>query len=342
MPNKPVEIALASDANYYHGLALALASVLKNTSHLDDAGIHILDGGLHPWQKNVLRQKVSEKNSGIHLVFHPLNPEKFIGLKLMKGSALPYARLLLPELLPDLQEIIYLDVDVYYGMDLWALWTVDVSRHAVAAVRDSTIRRLVDDCPWIQEGSPNAEKHYFNSGVLKINLLYWRMHDVGNSSIALSQSDTMKVHPYFDQTVLNYLLFDAVHWLPEAFNTAEPLIASRAVDVGEMASRNIHYITKRKPWLQYSSRTAFKHWRRQYAALVSRWPRYMASYRYWTRFEWRELIIGSVWHLRICRFLLATSAYRFIPGLTETLVRDQLRIAQKKHGGQRQDSGPSS
>jgi hypothetical protein len=64
----------------------------------------------------------------------------------------------------------------------------------------------------------------------------------------------------------------------------------------------------------------------------------MLNDRYWTRFEWRELIVGSIWHVLGCQFLLASGLYRWIPGLSEALVRDQLRIARKKHGNLRRES----
>lgn len=319
-------IAFASDARYFHGLALALASVLRNSTGLDNAAIHILDGGLTPGQKDTLRRMVERNNLGIGLKFHGLDLDQFCGVRLFNRSALTYARLLLPELLPDLDEILYLDADIMYGEDLGKVWAIDLKEAAVAAVRDANIRTLGQDCPWLQPGAPDAGEPYFNAGVMKINLAYWRTHKVGSIALGIARNESEKCR-YFDQSVLNYILRDAVYWLPDTFNTQDSLEHPLSPDI-ELNTRNIHYVSLRKPWRQHSSRMTFRHWRSHYFSLVSKWPVYMCSCRYWAPYLGRECLEGSRLYIILLRILLVSGLHRLIPDLPESKLRDYLREAQ--------------
>jgi lipopolysaccharide biosynthesis glycosyltransferase len=321
---EPLQIAFACDSRYFHGLALALASVLENTPHLEDAHFHVLDGGLNASQHRWLARKLAESNSGASITFHSLSLERFADVPLLRGSPTTYARLLLPDLFPDLTQILYLDVDVWYGADLNRLWRSDISGGAVGATRDSTMRTLGDDCPWVPQGGLDAAKPYFNAGVLKIDLEHWRRNRVGATALKLAQDEPENCR-YHDQTVLNFLLKDSVVWLPEEFNMAEPTLKRRAP---ALIGKNIHFVTSRKPWSQYSTRAAFRHWRATYAASVSRWPSYMFSFGYWARFEWRELVVGSWIVDPLCSALLAMRIYRVVPALSEANLREQQRRAR--------------
>ena len=321
----PLEIAFASDANYFPALAVALLTVLENTPYLEGSVIHVLDGGLTDSQVALLKSKTVERASGVRLEFHKLKPDQFKGVRLLAGSAMTYARLLLPDLFPQSRAILYIDVDVCYFADLRDLWSTDITMHAVAAVPDSVVKVLGQDCAWIEQGSADASKPYFNAGVLKINLDYWRRHRIDELAIALAQSEPQNCK-FWDQTVLNYLLKDVVCWVPDKFNTAEPVFAARAMNP---AGSNIHFITQRKPWTQYSTRFAFRAWRAVYARTVSRMPAYKFHFSYWSRFEWRELVVGTWMHGPACQLLLGCQIYRVLPSLSEEILRMELRRARE-------------
>ena len=116
------------------------------------------------------------------------------------GNVMMFARLLLSSVLPDLDKIIYLDCDIVVLNDLQSLWNFDVSDVAVAMAPDftlkykSTLNRLV-----ITTG------YYLNSGVILMNLDYWRKHDVQNRifSYILEKGDKLI---YNDQDALNSIL----------------------------------------------------------------------------------------------------------------------------------------
>jgi lipopolysaccharide biosynthesis glycosyltransferase len=125
-----------------------------------------------------------------------------------------FYRLLMPELLPnEIEKALYLDCDIVVRQPLSDLWNIDISEYAVGCVHDS------------QEGKMDQfnrlgfcyEKGYFNSGVLMVNLKYWR------ENYALQRfSDFIKDHGSLismpDQDVLNSVFQDEKLFIPFTYN----------------------------------------------------------------------------------------------------------------------------
>ena len=325
-----MELAFTCNSLYFPGLVLAVASVLHTSRGLECAGIHILNGGLTPQQRGRLEKMVGRDSRHIRLTFHDIDDGIFLGMRRYFGNTLTYCYLLLPELLSDRDEVLYLDVDLVFGADLQEVWQIDIGSNAVVAVQDSLLRTLGHDCPWLAPGSPDADKPYFNTGVMKLNLDYWRRHDVGATALKIAREEP-DTYTYCDQTILNYLLQDAVYWLPERFNTQESREYPLAAECIHLNGRNIHYISARKPWRQHSSRTSFRLWRSRYAALVSVWPDYMLTWRYWLPFLGRECLEGRRMYIPLLRFLLGSGLYRLVPELSRSQVEEILRETCEGH-----------
>ena len=116
------------------------------------------------------------------------------------GNVMMFARLLLSSVLPDLDKIIYLDCDIVVLNDLQSLWNFDVSDVAVAMAPDFTLK---DKSTLNRLGITTG--YYLNSGVILMNLDYWRKHDVQNRifSYILEKGDKLI---YNDQDALNSIL----------------------------------------------------------------------------------------------------------------------------------------
>ena len=111
-----------------------------------------------------------------------------------------FARLLLSSVLPDLDKIIYLDCDIVVLKDLQSLWNLDISDVAVAMAPGLTFE---DKKSLNRLGMTSG--YYLNSGVILMNLDYWRKHDVQNRVISyiLEKGDKLI---YNDQDALNSIL----------------------------------------------------------------------------------------------------------------------------------------
>ena len=128
-----------------------------------------------------------------------------------------YYRLLLTELLPNnIDKVIYLDSDIIVRHSLEDMYRTDIENIAVAVVPD------------MDEGSIQKFNYlryeqrlgYFNSGVLLINLKYWRKHNLLNEYIifATQYPERLKFH---DQDVLNYVLRESKKVLPLKYNVQD-------------------------------------------------------------------------------------------------------------------------
>lgn len=104
-----IEIALAANHAYFPGLLVTAVSMARATTRA--VRFWILDGGLAAHDRALLRDKVGNER-GAALRFVPVGEEAFEGFPEWNGgNRLAYARLMLPELLKDVETVIYCDVD---------------------------------------------------------------------------------------------------------------------------------------------------------------------------------------------------------------------------------------
>jgi lipopolysaccharide biosynthesis glycosyltransferase len=135
-----------------------------------------------------------------------------------KLASLPphYLRLLLPYVLADRARAIYFDADTLVLKTLVPLWDMDVSRFALAAIRDylPCVSDGIDN--WAQLGlDPNAA--YFNSGVMVVNLAHWRAERVTESVLSVCEQNAQHLQaqgkwPQHEQYGLNVVLHGK--WFP--------------------------------------------------------------------------------------------------------------------------------
>ena len=165
----------------------------------DDVTIHLLHNSLR--SRTVKRlQKIAAKykvDLDLKQIDTDILKDFYFDKSKHYGNVMMFARLLLSSVLPDLDKIIYLDCDIVVLNDLQSLWNFDVSDVAVAMAPDFTLK---DKSTLNRLGITTG--YYLNSGVILMNLDYWRKHDVQNRifSYILEKGDKLI---YNDQDALN-------------------------------------------------------------------------------------------------------------------------------------------
>ena len=168
----------------------------------DDVTIHLLHNSLR--SRTVKRlQKIAAKykvDLDLKQIDTDILKDFYFDKSKHYGNVMMFARLLLSSVLPDLDKIIYLDCDIVVLNDLQSLWNFDVSDVAVAMAPDFTLK---DKSTLNRLGITTG--YYLNSGVILMNLDYWRKHDVQNRifSYILEKGDKLI---YNDQDALNSIL----------------------------------------------------------------------------------------------------------------------------------------
>lgn len=124
-------------------------------------------------------------------------------------------RLLAADLLPnDIDRVLYLDCDIIVRHGLRDLWETDLSHSSVACVPDA-LSGLVGI--FNRLGYPQ-KYGYFNSGVLLINLQYWREHKISQKFIDFAKTTHVNI-TLPDQDMLNSVLHKSKIFIPLTFNS---------------------------------------------------------------------------------------------------------------------------
>lgn len=171
--------------------------------------------------------------------------------KIHYSNIMMYARILLPSMLPNLDKVIYLDCDLVVCKDLKSLWETDVNDVAVAMAPDL----------WFQDKATlsrlGMNNNYLNSGVIVMNLDYWRKHDVQNRLLSYI-IDKGNELIYNDQDALNAILQYERRQLSARYNVTPyhyhknleyyPAELREEIHKSRLDPIIFHYLGPTKPW----------------------------------------------------------------------------------------------
>lgn len=212
----PIHVAVATNERYLPWCATLLHSCLAH----DPRGLHIHVLKDH----DVSRQAVEPleamvRGSGAEISVPDVDMDLVAALPTTQrfGGRTAFLRLLLPELVPDLARVLYLDVDTLVMTSLRPLWDVDL-----AGVPIGAISNVVD--PSMHESmravgvDPTST---FNSGVLLIDLEQVRAERAFREVI--SDIAQMGASPWPDQDALNRAFAGRWHALHPRWNAMNSL-----------------------------------------------------------------------------------------------------------------------
>jgi len=125
MNDERVEVAVASDANYFHGLLVTVSSLVLQADRSRALRIHVLDGGIPSEDFDFLATRMKSFHPHVEIVRHKIDDSVFVQFPPWAGnSKMTYARLLLPQLLTDASHVIYSDCDILWTRDVSKLWNL--------------------------------------------------------------------------------------------------------------------------------------------------------------------------------------------------------------------------
>ena len=236
-----IEILCSCDEPYIPHAATMLCSLFE---HNNVHRIHLLSESIA--ERELAKLKSLTARYGSELLFYEILPEDLRGVHLPPyWSIACYFRLLAARILPaNIGKILYLDSDIIVRRPLTDLWNTELGDQAFAAVEDAFWDPKLDYVPL----PPGAE--YFNSGVMLINLNYWRRNNVYERAIAFIRDNPDKVN-YVDQDALNAILINQWINLPAVWNdmalSTLPMPAVRNKLVENPAI--LHFVGPYKPWM---------------------------------------------------------------------------------------------
>lgn len=206
-----MNIAFCTDERYSFPCGVSITSIFENNKE-EECKIYILTDGLEPETIEKFKRLEEEYRQKIEII--NIGNKLFDNLKVCdRFPKSIYYRFLLPQLLNE-EKIIYLDCDIIVTSSLKELWNTDIKDFACGAVEDQMSDHI------IIQNRTGLYKDYFNSGVLLMNLDYWRKNNIAKS-ITEFILDNPDICVYPDQDAMNFILYDKVKFLEYKYNYQE-------------------------------------------------------------------------------------------------------------------------
>jgi lipopolysaccharide biosynthesis glycosyltransferase len=283
-----INLACASDDNFSQHLTVMLCSCLYNFSKENFLHVFVLDGGISLRKRQII-QNIFFKQTNSKITFITINSEKYRGLK--KYSFTPeatYYKIDLPNLLPNLNKIIYLDCDIVILGDLSEIWNTDIKDKIIIAAQDPDI--------WMEKTYDNffrlsKKTNYFNSGVMLMDLNMMRAENISQQTIAFIKENNDKLF-HWDQQALNFILLNRWERISSQWNLGSGLeLANNYFDT--TLSKEDFYLAKKQPKLIHYSSRFFKPWLFESSG---KYKKYYYEYLDKTDYSgWRPVL--SIWSL---------------------------------------------
>jgi lipopolysaccharide biosynthesis glycosyltransferase len=266
-----IHVSCAAEGAYVAHSAAMLHSVL---AHRGGHGVrvHYLHGPGFPARSEELLTEMVERGGG-SISFLPVADRRIAGLPAQQFTSAMWYRIFLPELLPELERILYLDIDTIVVDSLDPLWQTNLAGYYLAAVTNVFEPHYLHRPAELGLSGPEA---YFNSGVLLMNLeemrrlgctpalrdyalehgdrLLWPDQDTLNVVLGAQR---LPLHPRWN--LMNSVL--TMQWSPDVLGAAAVEEARR-----RPAVRHFEGPTVNKPWhylCDYPMRELYFEHRRQ-------------------------------------------------------------------------------
>lgn len=254
-----VPIAFAFDNNLVFPACICISSLMMNAKEDTFYDIFILNSA----KDNIDRKELDKiplyyKNCRIQYRYVD---DTFDSSFEIRGITTPaYYRLLIPELIPEYDKVIYSDVDILFRMDLAELYSLNIKSYYLAATRDLGVNLSADGKKYISSVDGLIQGKYLQSGFILIN----NKKILEDNLILKFKELSNRKLKFQDQDILNLSCRCKVFFLPLKYNMTDysyyfincerELISSLCDEkeiIEAVKTGNIHY-NGHKPWKKYS------------------------------------------------------------------------------------------
>lgn len=252
-----MNIVCCTDHNYVMPTGVMICSVCLNHQDSEVCFHVICSEDVTDEDKRDITEIVYQYNH--HICFYNVDveiPNSFTIKKMGQPKHITiaaYYRLLLVEILPsNLDKILYLDSDVIVRHSLQKMYDTDIDNYGVAAVTDCFEGKI----EYYNRLRYSPILGYFNSGVLLINLNYWRLNNILQEGIDFASKYPERI-VYHDQDILNYIFRNNKKVLHLTFNLQDVHLHKEIMISWEYETELseaindpfiIHYTGTYKPW----------------------------------------------------------------------------------------------
>lgn len=207
-----IPVAFAFDNKLAMPACVSITSLLANASDETFYDIFILHSANEDIDKSHLNQ-IPKYYKNCRIQYRTIGDD-FERAYEIRGITTPaYYRLLIPEVIPEYDKVIYADVDIIFRMDLGDLFTLDLGNNYIGAVLGLSITLGAEGVVYMKELGLSGAL-YFQSGFLLINSALMRSHNLCSHFRSLSTNK----YKYQDQDILNISCEKHILSLPLKYN----------------------------------------------------------------------------------------------------------------------------
>ena len=213
-----IKAAFCFDENLTGPVQATAASLAEHCARASvHCEIHCICTSAAGYIEERLRQIVTASDPKSLLFMHCIDNPYADSYEVRDISVATYLRLTLHKLLPEVDKILYMDVDVLVLDSLLPLWETPLTGYVLAAVRGTV--NLADKWEWNSDRSywhlmEGQKGNYINAGITLLNLDEIRRRDLDRQWNELAKQ---KLY-YQDQDILNITCQGAMVYLPPKYN----------------------------------------------------------------------------------------------------------------------------
>lgn len=241
MIKKEIPIFFAVDDAYIPFLAVTIKSLSKKINKSNIYNLRIVYTNITKEnQKEIMKYK--NENIVIEFVNVSESLKKLEGKLLIRDyySNATYYRILIPNLYPQYEKVLYLDSDIVILDDIAKLYNVNINNYLIGAVSEHWFRNYSEFKDYGEKViGLKSYKKYINAGIMLMNLQ--KLRDIQFEDKFLHLLETVKYRFAQDQDYFNRICKGNIKYLKEYWNASGYLYSKSNAKI-------IHY-TIFKPWL---------------------------------------------------------------------------------------------
>lgn len=247
MTDNVMNIVMCSSNEYSIHCGTLIISILKNSLADEKFNFYIIEANMSEENKNTLSQLKKIKPFNINFI--KIDGEIFNDEAFTKEySYMPQLRVqtfykyLIPNLLKDIDKVLYLDIDTLVFNSLADFYNIDLTGKYAAVIENNDRYTAINKI---------GVKNYFNAGVILYNLKKCREDNISEklfkNHITLFKQGKLK---YADQCVLNYTFNENVVWADLKYNVGTQWTHNKSKACKTAVANAIiaHFTTPQKPW----------------------------------------------------------------------------------------------
>lgn len=237
-----IPIVFSTDHNYVMPAGVTITSLLISAPEINYDIYILASPDVNEEDKAMLKEQVALVSPASRISFIEMGDKFEGGYEIREISTACYYRLMIPWLIPNVDKIIYADVDIIFKTSLKELFEIDLKENYVAGSYPNTSDGWKAMQKYFEKIGADY-KAYINSGLLVINSKLQREQNLESRYNELAKNNYL----YQDQDIINIVCKGRIAHFNRRFN----LMPKYYGNDNKQSDCVIHYVGD-KPWKTFS------------------------------------------------------------------------------------------